>query len=381
MRVYGVIPIAAALLAGACARDAARVNGKFTGHCGGMVYIERMAAGGQQTVDSAHLGRRGDFSLRVDVPEGEPTLYNLRYDQGVIPLLLTAGEKVTVSSLCDVSANYTVDGSEESARIRELKMLLTHGGLKLDSLGKVIFSSTGDEQMATYKEYVEEMNRVKREHISFIVSQPGKLSSLWALYQRLPGEQFIFTRENDVLYYRMVADSTGLQFASSPYVAALKREIAAVDNQIALNDMLAQKLESGGDNYPDMVLPDMYGTEHRLSDMDGYVIVLDFWHSAHAESRINNGDLRDLYNRYRDRGLRVYQVALDTQKAPWIAAVQDQRLPWTSVCDLRGAAGVAVRNYNVTNVPTNFLIDRSGRIVGRDLYDSRLADEVAKLLE
>jgi peroxiredoxin len=372
--------MAAAVIAVACARDTARVKGQFSGHCEGMVYLEQVVPGDQHIVDSARLGRKGDFALHVSVPDGQPTLYNLRYDQGVIPLLLSAGERVTVNSLCDVSVNYTVEGSEESARIRELKMLLTRGGLKLDSLGRIILATTGDEQRATYVEYVNEMNRVKREHLSYIVSRPETLSSLWALYQRLPGEQFLFNNDSDILYYRMVADSTEVRYPASPYVVALRQEVDAANSQLALRDMIAQKLESGGDGFLDITLPDMYGAEHTLSSLAGNVILVDFWHSGQTAGRLNNGELRALYDRVKGRGFEVYQVSLDTQKAPWIAAVQDQKLPWISVSDLRGEASLAARHYNVKTLPTNFLIDRRGQIVGRDLYGRRLVDEVNKLL-
>ncbi len=331
-------------------------------------------------VDSAELGGKGDFRFVVRLPEGRTTLYNLRHDQGAIPLLLSAGERAEVSSVCDIALNYTVEGSEESARIRELQMLLMHGGLLLDSLRQVIFSSEGEPQREAYAEYVGEMNRIKRSHLSFIASEPARLSSLYALYQRLAGEQHLFSAENDIIYYRMVADSTAVDNPGSPYVAALRKEVADAEKVLEVNESIAEKWRSGGIGYPDLVLPDMYGREHTLSDLDGKVVLVDFWHSADPASRLNNGELRSLYEAAHDRGFEVYQVSLDTQKAAWVAAVQDQRLPWLSVGDMLGEAGPAALRYNVRRLPANFLIGRDGMIVGRDLFGKRLSQEVDKLL-
>ena len=63
----------------------------------------------------------------------------------------------------------------------------------------------------------------------------------------------------------------------------------------------------------------------------------------------------------------------------WIDAVQKQQLPWTCVFDPRGTAGIAAMSYNVQSVPTNVLIDRSGRIAGKNLYGERLSSKISEL--
>lgn len=382
MKLKGIlIAIAGVAFLGACAdSDNVGVNGRFAGHSDGKVYLEQVLPGNQMIVDSAQLGKKGDFRLSAAAPDNRTTLYNLRFDNDVIPLLLSPGERVTVNSICDVGHNYTVDGSPESERLRELKTLLEGGAAKLDSLREAIIGKTGDEQKQAYIDYVEQMQRVMQEHISFIVTQPHSLSSLYALYQRLPHHQFLFNRENDILYYRMVADSTEKHHPESPYVIALRKEIDDAESKDRFMTMISDKLASGGDNYPDLYLPDMHGNKHRLSESDGKVILLDFWLSTLPSAKLNNAELKKLYDEVGSGGFEVYQVALDTQKAQWVVAVQGQRLPWVSVCDFQGDRCVAARTYNISKVPANYLIDRSGNIVGRDLYGDQLVKAVRKLL-
>lgn len=380
MKVKFFMIAAVAVAAAGCVKNTARVAGRFTGHCSGTVYLERVVPGSRAVTDSAALSDRGDFRFRVRLSEGEPTLYNLKYDHGAIPVMLSPGERAKVNSVCDVALNYTVEGSDESERIRELQMLLIRGGLKLDSLRQVILSSEGEGQRAGYVEYVTEMNRVRREHLRFIVSEPGRLSSLYALYQRLAGEQYLYTAGTDILYYRMVADSTEVSHPHSPYVTALRREVDKADGSMAMTQMLMEKLQSGGDGFPDLTLPDIYGENHTLSSLTGKVVLVDFWHSADPSARLNNAELKALYEQAHERGFEIYQVSLDTQRAPWVAAVHDQRLPWISVGDMSGPSGTAAMRYNITRLPANFLIDREGTIVGRDLSGEKLASEVNGLL-
>ena len=64
----------------------------------------------------------------------------------------------------------------------------------------------------------------------------------------------------------------------------------------------------------------------------------------------------------------------------WINTVQEQSLPWISVCDLRGEASPALTIYNVRKLPANYLIDRKGDIVAKDLYGTSLEQQLEKLL-
>lgn len=109
--------------------------------------------------------------------------------------------------------------------------------------------------------------------------------------------------------------------------------------------------------------------------------MLDFWSAEAGNSNTLNAELKEIYSRYADAPtpLEVYQVSLDTSKPIWINAVQEQQLPWVSVSDLRGRASSVVGLYNVQKLPANFLIDKEGTIVAKDIYGKSL-DEKLELL-
>ena len=91
-----------------------------------------------------------------------------------------------------------------------------------------------------------------------------------------------------------------------------------------------------------------------------------------------NNDLKELYRKYRNSGLEIYQVSLDEDKTAWASAVKDQQLPWISVCDFQGSNSPAVGAYNITALPSNFLIDRTGNIAGKDLGGEDLEKAIKK---
>jgi len=188
----------------------------------------------------------------------------------------------------------------------------------------------------------------------------------------------LFGGENDHMYYRMVADSVRVRYPSSRYLRALDEELTARDNTVTLQQRLENEMTEV--NHPDIELPDMYGNKIKLSSLDGQVVVLDFWSATDTRSRLNNAELKELWNDLSARGMAVYQVSLDTDKALWVSTVQEQRLPWATVCDFRGTETIGARLYNLSTVPCNFVIDREGNIVGRNLYGDALRRKVEGLL-
>ena len=109
--------------------------------------------------------------------------------------------------------------------------------------------------------------------------------------------------------------------------------------------------------------------------------MLDFWSAEAGNSNTLNAELKEIYERYSTAPtpLEVYQVSLDTSKAAWINAVQEQQLPWVSVSDLRGRASTVVGLYNVQRLPANFLIDKEGTIVAKDIYGKSLEEQLERL--
>jgi peroxiredoxin len=124
----------------------------------------------------------------------------------------------------------------------------------------------------------------------------------------------------------------------------------------------------------------MYGQKVKLSSLAGRVIVLDFWMATDAGGRLNNAEMKELWADYADSGLAIYQVSADTSRPLWVNAVQEQKLPWVSVCDFRGAETAAIRIYNVGSLPANFVIDRGGNIVGKNLFGDALRKKIETLL-
>jgi peroxiredoxin len=358
----------------------ARISGHFIGAAGREVYLERVVPGvASPATDTVVTDDNGEFAFRVALPDGQPAIFNLRYEGDMVPLLVSPREEVNVMSLGDLDG-YRVGGSPESELVWQLHGIMSGGAATLDSIWSLYtLTPEGPERLQHRRSYYDEYLRVKRRQISFIVENASSLAAVYALYQRLPGDNELFSGDNDHVYYQMVADSVSARYPDSRYVQALRRE---VETLTASHD-LADRINNEGIaliDYPEIELPDMYGQNVKLSSLAGSVIVLDFWSAESAAGRQNNAEMKELWGEFADRGLAIYQVSVDTSRPLWVNAVQEQRLPWATVCDFRGEATAAVRTYNIASLPSNFVIDRAGNIVGTNLYGEALRAKIEELI-
>ncbi len=372
---FVAVLVCAAMLCG-CRSSKVRISGKFLGLNSQKAYLEQMsAATGQSVIDSVALAPDGSYRFEVANVPPTPSMYNVVYNNERIPLLIKGGDNITVGSLGNVLMNYTVSGSRESELLREFNREYIAGVQQLNSIMTEYAQAEGDRKTNLAHRYNEQYRNIKRNQISFIVEHKSDIAAVYALYQRLPGEQYLVNPDSDIIYFRTVADAVSDSYPDSPYLISLRNEVARMEARSSLLQSIQER------SYPDLEAPDMYGNNVKLSSLDGNVILVDFWSAELGNSNALNADLKEIYRKYESKGFRVYQVSVDTVKSTWINAVQEQRLPWISVCDFRGEASPLLGTYNVKKLPSNYLIDRDGTIIGKDLYSTALEKRLEAILK
>ncbi len=369
-----LVAVALLMALSSCQSTKVKISGRFVGSEADMVYLEQTSALNQMLIDSVKLSEDGNFMLNLDKVSATPSLYHIVYEGNRIPLLLQGGDHITVSSAGNALRNYTVEGSEESELLHEFNHSYVEGVIALNELMSRLTADdlSDDERQKLAVEYTKQKNEIKQNQLRFIIENKDRIAAVYALYQRLPGDVNLFNGNSDVIYYRTVAEAIAESYPESLYLPLLRSQIARMDAQISLLSQVKTM------NFPEISMPDMYGNEQKLSALEGKVILLHFWSAAVGNSNSFNADLKKVYEKYHDQGLEIFQVAVDTSKALWINTVQDQQLPWISVCDLLGEASPVVGAYNVSSLPSNYLISRDGNILGKDLMGEQLEQAIKK---
>lgn len=127
-----------------------------------------------------------------------------------------------------------------------------------------------------------------------------------------------------------------------------------------------------GDKFFDFLQKDTSNKVVRLSDFKNKIILLEFWGSWCGPCREENPVLRKIYNEFSVKGFEIFGVAAETDRQQWVQAIKADKLPWINVTDYKGTSNKAVLIYGVSGYPTNYLIDRNGIIISKDIYGEQL---------
>ena len=129
---------------------------------------------------------------------------------------------------------------------------------------------------------------------------------------------------------------------------------------------------AGGALAPDFTLPDLNGNPVTMSAVKGKIKIIDFWASWCGPCRMNNPALRKIYEEFHSKGLEIIGVSLDNSKVGWQKAIEKDGLEWINVSSLKGWDCEVVRQYNVTGVPSLFILNEYNRIIATGLRDEQL---------
>jgi glutathione peroxidase-family protein len=318
-----------------------------------MLYLEHVALTQTSTMDSCILDEDGTFHFSLPARE-YPDFYRLRVGSKSLILAVDSTEHITISTTLDsLSLTHSIMGSLASLSMAELRATSRLGDL--DAL---------------------------RQHAQqIIVANPRSLAAYYAVFFKHNG-QFIWdiTDRADRRMYQAVATSFNVwmpNYDRSKALYAQVSDIIKAEREIQQQAAMRQLINNAENTVLDISLTDDNGITQSLSDLRGKLIVLDFSAIEMEQSQGYIFELRELYNRYHNRGVTIYSVSLDRNKLLWEDGVVN--LPWTNVYAGEQAIEVMTR-YNVQSIPTLFLLDRKGNVQGRYTNFEQLDADIRKHL-
>lgn len=374
--------VLAALSIASCNNNKFTVEGQIAGAKDSVLYFENVGLEGINVLDSVKLNDNGDFSFSQDATTA-PEFYRLRIADQIINVSIDSTETVQVKGQYPgMASNYTISGSENCEKIRELALKqidLQAKAIALQSNTELGIAKANDSIQSMINAYKEEIKR------NYIYKEPYKAYAYFALFQAI-GNYLIFNpraNKEDIKAFAAVATSWDTYYPHAERgqnlhniaIEGMKNQ-RIVEAQNADIQIEASKVQEAG--VLDIALLDNKGNMRHLTDLKGQVVLLDFHVFALKDSPARIIQLRELYNKYHAQGLEIYQVSLDSDEHFW--KQQTAALPWISVRDEDGAGSQRLALYNIQAVPDFFVIDRGNNLVKRAAQIADLEAEIKKLL-
>ena len=357
------------------------ISGKITNAEGKYLYMDELKVASSIPIDSVEIKKDGSFEFKGKI--NYPNFFLLRLNEkNFVTLLVDTAEKIRIyGDAANFSRDYIVEGSGGSLLVQKLNNHLTKTKHKLDSIRSKMYVFRTNENYELQKvRWGQELEDIKRNQIEystgFVQKHPFSMSSVLALYQKFDDSNYVV---QDLQSLKVAASALNTVFPKSEHVKALyANTIRLMDEE--KNNKLKDFIAKSGTNSPDITLPNYNGRDIALSSLRGKIVLIQFWSAKDATSRIQNQALIELYSKYKAKGLEIYQVSVDTDRSLWLNAIEQDGLSWINVGDMKGSNS-ALNMYNVQEIPSNYILDREGIIVAKDLKGSSLDQAMNRLIK
>lgn len=353
-----------------------QIEGKWETGIGKKVYLNNFPADTPEAevIDSTTVAPDGSYKITGNLKKMQ--LLSLTHEGGKGYLALMGDGKPVSINIKDVkysyktpSAAYQITG--DSIEHKAAGAILAYWGndfirkMSEGMLSAKVERSVQENNQSQKTEYEEKLNALlqerENEKDSFLSRYGNCLAAPYFIVMNLL--KGIPVEETEKFYNHM-----GEKAKTSPKGIELRESIAKM------------KALAPGAKAPEFSLPTPTGEEISLKSLQGNIVILDFWASWCGPCIEEMPTVKDIYAKYKDKGLKVVGISMDNSKAAWMKSIDKIQIPWLHVSSLKGMKRCPVAQlYQVYAIPKLYIIDREGKIVAKDLRGEELKKKVDEL--
>lgn len=328
------------------------------------------------------MNKEGRFEMKLAFTE--PTVYYFRY--GRRSLTIVADKAGVIESIVDAKGKQTVKGSQATqdyldykAKQKELfrKNKVSEASRKIFAmLKKKVAAKKGVKNAEKLKEI--ERKYTEQYHQLYANYQGQRRKSL--------AELDLYVKNNLATSLAVLPATVDWTDNNLEYMSAIVKKFKKAHPKWRVTRFLENKLQTikntaVGQVAPEIDLKNPQGQSIKLSSLRGKYVLIDFWASWCRPCRAENPNLVAVHNKYSNRGFTIYSVSLDEKKKPWEKAMKKDGLAWANVSDLKGWESETRLVYNVWGLPSNLLLDKTGKIIAKNLRGEELREKLRELFD
>lgn len=343
------------------------------------IYLIKRELQSSNIIDSSTINKDGFFRFKEKAKK-YPDFYIIKYKNQQINIAIDSTETIKIKTTAErFSENITIEGSNSSADIQKIILMQQDASKALKKLKEEFArKEISIDQYRTM--FFDIINNYKTSAQEIILKNLAGPAAYFAIFQK--DSQFLFFDPYDKQDYKMyaaVANSWDKYYPQSPRSKQLKAfTLEAL--KIRKDDEAASKLPLLTDtisasNYFNIDLPDINNKIISLFNSTNKYTILDFTVYIDPNSPSHNILLNNVYNKYRDQ-LNIYQVSFDTDLHFWRNAASN--IPWIAVHSGETSKISLLKKFNITTLPTTFLLDKNGTIIKRLSVNKDIEAQIKK---
>ena len=317
------------------------------------------------SIELVKTGNFQDKTLEFEIFVSESTLYRLDFiGRSSIDIILNDTDVSVLINDNEGLFKYDIEGSPDTNILRSISSKISDYRSEIRELN-IEFISANEERNIQLINSIRESVSFKKNQ--FELSLKEFLRSVDKSLAVLIFSDYLSIDEN-VVFWEGIYNSYFDEFKSNSYFINFENKLKKI------------KAVSVGSIAPEIILNDINGKPISLSSLRGKYVLLDFWAAWCRPCREENPNILENYNRFKDQGFEVYQVSLDRNKEDWLRGIEQDKLPWINVSDLKYYQSEAAVLYNINKIPSAFLLNPNGIIIAKNI-DLRGVNLTKKLSE
>ena len=350
------------------ANDGFTINGNIKNKPNSLVVLLEVTPAGLQLIDSARTNSKGDFTIKGNAKES--IICQLQWDESSLIYMVvdnkTQANVEVGGSGFDVSYALSGKGIDASSELKQLIDLNVSYIIKMQNI------ESRAKNLPNSPENYAIGAQLQKDYYLLLAERKTAISNLVMSFKKSPVPYFVLASQMlEEIEFPLLEHAYQSLKAYSPagkYMADMTSRYER------------EKLLAIGAVAPDIKLKQPDGTELALSSLRGKVVLIDFWASWCGPCRKENPFNLKMYKDFKDKGFEIYGVSLDSDGGRWKNAIASDSLTWKHVSDLGGWQSAPAKLYQVSSIPSTFLLDKNGKIIAKGLRGENLYAKLEEIL-